>query len=126
MLGSSIGALLASTGSLIETLEIVVYLSAYCRTSLLVALIAIGWTKKSAQRVAQPANFEWRQSQAETLWEHYNKKPFGGPPCFYFVGRPTPTSDGAFFYFMTDDLHLGPEFMGRINLLGRPLVLAPV
>jgi hypothetical protein len=27
------------------------------------------------------------------------------------------TSDGAMFFFMTDELHFGPEFMGRVRLL---------
>jgi hypothetical protein len=89
---------------------------------LLVALIAIGWTKKSHSEGSTTANFFRVASRAfKRFGEHYNKKPFGGPPSFYFV-RGTP--DGAFFYFMTDDLHLGHGIHGTDQLVGRPLVLA--
>jgi hypothetical protein len=36
---------------------------------------------------------------------------------FLFVWRSTPTSGGAFSYFLIDELHFEPEFFGRLSLL---------
>lgn len=39
------------------------------------------------------------------------------PMLFLFLWCATPTSEGAFFFFMTDELHIGPEILGRVNLV---------
>ena len=39
------------------------------------------------------------------------------PALFLFLWQSTPTSDGAFLYFMTNDLNMGPEFLGRVRLI---------
>lgn len=39
------------------------------------------------------------------------------PALFLFLWQSTPTSDGAFLYFMTNDLGFGPEFLGRVRLV---------
>lgn len=39
------------------------------------------------------------------------------PTLFLLLWRATPTSDGAFLFFMTDDLHMGPELLGRVRFV---------
>ena len=49
----------------------------------------------------------WQAIQQPTLWK---------PALFLFLWQSTPTSEGAFLYFMTNDLGMGPEFLGRVRL----------
>ena len=57
------------------------------------------------------------QSQIKSLWQALKQPSVWKPALFLFLWQATPTSDGAFLYFMTDDLGLGPEFLGRARLL---------
>jgi folate/biopterin transporter len=127
---SAIGALLASyySGSLIETLGNRGVFGLTAALPLLVALIAIGVDEERVDSEGSTtANFlSGVQTQAETLWGALQQQAIWRPALFLFLWRATPTSDGAFFYFMTDDLHLGPEFMGRIQLVGAAAGLAGV
>jgi folate/biopterin transporter len=57
------------------------------------------------------------QSQIESLWEAIRQPSIYKPALFIFLWQSTPTSDGAFLFFMTDELGFGPEFLGRVGLL---------
>jgi folate/biopterin transporter len=57
------------------------------------------------------------QEQASTLWLTIKEPSIWKPALFLFLWQSTPTSDGAFLYFMTNDLHMGPEFLGRVRLV---------
>jgi folate/biopterin transporter len=48
------------------------------------------------------------------------------PTLFIFLWQSTPTSDGALLYFMTNDLGMGPEFLGRVRLITAAASLAGV
>ena len=48
------------------------------------------------------------------------------PALFVFAWQATPSPDSALFYYYTDALHLGPEFMGRVRLAGAAASLAGV
>jgi folate/biopterin transporter len=39
------------------------------------------------------------------------------PTAFILIWDATPTSDSAFFYFLTNELHYEPEFLGRVRLV---------
>jgi folate/biopterin transporter len=39
------------------------------------------------------------------------------PTAFIFLWRGTPSADSAFFFFMTNELHFQPEFLGRVRLV---------
>ena len=66
---------------------------------------------------ALEAFFSGIQEQAETLWGALRQPAIWRPVLFLFLWQSTPTSDGAFFYFLSNGLHLGPEFMGRVRLV---------
>eukprot|EP00980_Cylindrotheca_fusiformis_P025900 scaffold14838_cov129-Cylindrotheca_fusiformis.AAC.5 len=57
------------------------------------------------------------KAQIQTLWEAVKQPAIYKPALFIFLWQSTPTSDGAFFYFMTDELGFGPEFLGRVRLV---------
>jgi folate/biopterin transporter len=39
------------------------------------------------------------------------------PTAFLFIWQATPSSDSAFFFFTTNELHFQPEFLGRVRLV---------
>lgn len=57
------------------------------------------------------------QSQIDALWSAIKQPSIYKPALFMFLWQSTPTSDGAFFFFMTDELGFGPEFLGRVRLV---------
>ena len=57
------------------------------------------------------------QQQVKALWEAIKVPAVWKPALFLFLWQSTPTSEGAFLYFMTNDLGLGPEFLGRVRLV---------
>lgn len=56
-------------------------------------------------------------NQIESLWEAIKEPAVWKPALFLFLWQSTPTSEGAFLYFMTNDLGFGPEFLGRVRLV---------
>ncbi|KAL3936601.1 MAG: hypothetical protein SGBAC_008117 [Bacillariaceae sp.] len=57
------------------------------------------------------------QSQIDSLWQAIKQPSIYKPALFIFLWQSTPTSDGAFLFFMTEDLGFGPEFLGRVRLV---------
>ena len=55
--------------------------------------------------------------QIQSLWSAIKEPAVWKPALFLFLWQSTPTSDGAFLYFMTNDLGFGPEFLGRVRLV---------
>jgi MFS family permease len=45
---------------------------------------------------------------------------------FLFVWRSTPSSGGAFSYFLIDELEFGPEFFGRLSVIGHVMGIVGV
>lgn len=56
-------------------------------------------------------------AQVQSLWSAIKQPAIYKPALFLFLWQSTPTSDGAFLYFLTDDLGFGPEFLGRVRLI---------
>jgi len=55
--------------------------------------------------------------QTDALWSAIKEPTVWKPALFMFLWQATPSSGGAFFYFMTNDLNMGPEFLGRAGLV---------
>lgn len=66
------------------------------------------------------------QGQVQALWEAIKQPSIWKPTLFLFLWQSTPTSDGAFLFFMTDELGFGPEFLGRVRLVTAAAGLAGV
>jgi folate/biopterin transporter len=63
------------------------------------------------------ANLAVVKSQVDALWSAIKQPNIYKPALFLFLWRSTPTSDGAFLFFLTNDLGFGPEFLGRVQLI---------
>jgi hypothetical protein len=57
------------------------------------------------------------QRQLDLLWSALRQPSIYKPAAFIFLWQSTPTADGAFFFFLSNDIGLGPEFLGRVRLL---------
>lgn len=62
-------------------------------------------------------NFEDVKQQIKLLRQTVTKKIIWLPAAFLFIWLATPSSESAFFFFTTNDLHFQPEFLGRVRLV---------
>ena len=56
-------------------------------------------------------------NQIQSLWKAIKVPAVWKPALFLFLWQSTPTSEGAFLYFMTNDLEFGPAFLGIVRLV---------
>ena len=63
------------------------------------------------------SNFEDVKQQIKLLREAITQKVIWLPAAFLFIWQATPSSESAFFFFTTNDLHFQPEFLGRVRLV---------
>lgn len=119
---SAVGGLLSAyfSGSLLQVMSVRSIFGITAVLPFLVALIALGMDEERV--VPDPdgnnrAAVDGIKDQVATLWAALRQASIWKPTLFIFLWQSTPTSDGAFFYFLTNDLHLGPEFLGRVRLL---------
>lgn len=68
-------------------------------------------------KVAMPQNFGAAKSQLRKIRVALSQKAIWLPVLFVFLWQATPSSDSAFFFFTTNDLGFGPEFLGRVRLV---------
>ncbi|KAG0600632.1 hypothetical protein M758_11G049200 [Ceratodon purpureus] len=57
------------------------------------------------------------KSQLSFLWQTVKEPSIFWPTLFIFLWQATPTSDTAMFFFTTNHLGFGPEFLGRVRLV---------
>ncbi|CAN0014449.1 unnamed protein product, partial [Phaeothamnion confervicola] len=72
--------------------------------------------RKAGAAASIPGGVDTVRDQASRLWEAVRQKRVWLPAMFMFLWQATPTSDSAFFYFLTNDIGVGPEFLGRVRL----------
>jgi len=58
------------------------------------------------------------KAQVKTLWTAIKEQKVWLPALFVFLWQGTPTCDTAFFYFLNNELHISPEFFGKLRLVG--------
>ena len=63
------------------------------------------------------SNFEDVKQQIKLLRQAITKKVIWLPAAFLFIWLATPSSESAFFFFTTNELHFQPEFLGRVRLV---------
>ena len=122
---SAVGSLLSAyfSGSLLQVLPVRSIFGITAVMPLLVAGIALQMDEEPLMRDPQAAEndknavIEKIKDQTSKLWEAFQEPSIWKPTLFLFLWQSTPTADGAFFYFLTNDLNFGPEFMGRVRLL---------
>jgi folate/biopterin transporter len=122
---SAIGGLLSAyfSGSLLEIMSVRSIFGLTAVLPFLVAIIATGIDEERAPVQSQsnddaPMAFtNGVRDQISTLWDAFQQSSIWKPTLFVFLWQSTPTSDGAFFYFLTNDLQFGPEFLGRVRFV---------
>ena len=139
---SATGSILSAyfSGSLLETMSVRAVFGITAVLPLLVALIAIQVdekpvatnTNRDVPREDVPRDVEFSEmesleetkfaaggikAQATALWDAFRQDSIWKPALFIFLWQSTPTADGAFFFFLSNDMGLGPEFMGRVSLI---------
>jgi len=82
---------------------------------LLVTLISMGIQER---RVTVDYSHSWNRArdQVAALWSAVSQKSVYLPLFFLILWQGSPSSDSAFFYFLTGELGMGPEFLGRVRL----------
>ena len=70
-----------------------------------------------AVAVTDDMPFNSIKDQISAMWDAIKQPSIYKPAAFLFLWQSTPTSDGAFFFFLSDELGFGPEFMGRVRLI---------
>jgi len=55
-------------------------------------------------------------TQGQLLWTAVRQRQVWLPALFLFLWQATPSSESAFFFFITDELGIGPEFLGRVRV----------
>lgn len=117
---SAFGGLLSAyfSGSLLQVLSVREVFGLAAALPFLVALIAFGMEEKPLKQTNLDSNLLGGvREQVDSLLTVFKQPAIWRPALFLFLWQATPTSDGAFFFFLSNDLHLGPEFMGRVRLV---------
>jgi folate/biopterin transporter len=57
------------------------------------------------------------KQQISQIWKTLKQKEIFLPTLFVFIWQATPSADSAFFYFSTNELGFGAEFLGRVRLV---------
>ena len=120
---AAVGGLLSAyfSGSLLEVMKPQDIFSLTAFLPFIVASIAFVMDEKSVEKGAltgaEGGPLEGAKAQIEALWTAIKQPSIFKPALFLFLWQSTPTSDGAFFFFMTEELHFGPEFLGRVRLV---------
>jgi folate/biopterin transporter len=116
---AAIGGLLSAyfSGSLLEVMKPQDIFSITAFLPFMVAAIAFLIDEEPAPKSTNADLVAGVQTQAADLWNAIKQPSIYKPALFLFLWQSTPTSDGAFLFFMTDELGFGPEFLGRVSLV---------
>ncbi|CAN0183525.1 unnamed protein product, partial [Ectocarpus sp. 8 AP-2014] len=107
------------SGSLLETMTTREVFSLTTYLPLLITVCAIFIDEKRlTENMSSPKQIV--SEQASALWSAIKNKSVWLPALFIFLWRATPSSDSAYFFFLTNDIgeftRVGPEFLGRVRL----------
>lgn len=67
--------------------------------------------------IADTATWSLVKHQVGQLGRAIRQQAIWMPALFLFLWQATPSADAAFFFFTTNDLGFGPEFLGRVRLV---------
>jgi folate/biopterin transporter len=125
------GGLLSAyfSGSLLTVMSVRDVFGITAFLPLLVAIIALQMNEEPVNKQQEKSSsglVEGVQKQVLALSEAFSNPSIWRPSLFIFLWQSTPTADGAFFFFLSNDLGLGPEFMGRVRLVSSLATLVGV
>ena len=122
---AAVGGLLSAyfSGSLLEVMKPQAVFGITAFLPFVVACIALLIDEKPvakgplANSMTAETPLAGAKAEIDALWQAVRQPSIYKPALFLFLWQSTPTSDGAFLYFMTDELGFGPEFLGRVRLI---------
>lgn len=117
---AAMGGLLSAyfSGSLLETMGAQQVFTITSVLPIVVALIALAIDETPTTIQSEREELlRGVQEQVRTLGSALQLPSVWRPALFLFLWQSTPTSESAFFYFLTNDLQMGPEFFGRVRLV---------
>jgi folate/biopterin transporter len=122
---TALGGLITAylSGFLLEHLSIRSIFLITATFPLLVCITA--WVLHDA-KVETPKNFNAARAQLTQVRNAIAQKQILLPVAFVFFWQATPSSDSAFFFFSTNELGFGPEFLGRVRLVSSIAALVGV
>ncbi len=118
---AALGGLITAylSGWLLERVSTQVVFAIVASFPLLVA--AMAWfivEEPVSAQLAAPHDAEPDEpGQLRRLWQAVRQPSIWLPTAFVFLWQATPSSDSALFFFMTNELHFAPEFLGRVRLV---------
>lgn len=86
-------------------------------TAFLPLFIALAAWVIADQPVVLSQGWDPLQQQVGQVWRALRQPSILLPVLFVFVWQATPSADAALFYFVTNDLGFGPEFLGQVRLV---------
>lgn len=78
--------------------------------------VLIGEKRIQASKGLGPSTLTKMQDQLKALWSALSNKSVYLPVLFVFLWQASPNPDAAMFFFNTNVLGFGPEFLGRVRL----------
>lgn len=113
---SALGGLLTAyfSGILLEYFSTKVVFGITAAFPLIVSLVAGLITETP---VESPSEWAIVSNQIKQLRGAVSQPAIWMPTAFLFLWQATPSSESAFFFFITNDLHFDPEFLGRVRLV---------
>jgi len=121
------GAILSaySSGALLEAWGVRSVFGLTATLPLLVAFAAVLIKEDAEQDSAgQQISLDDGMKQVQKLWDIVRTPEIYLPMAFIVCWQSTPTSGSTMFYFMTNELKMNPEFLGRAQLTGAIASLA--
>lgn len=86
-------------------------------TAFLPLFIALAAWVIADQPVVLSQGWDPLQQQVGQVWRALRQPSILLPVLFVFFWQATPSADAALFYFVTNDLGFGPEFLGQVRLV---------
>jgi len=114
---SAIGGIISAyfSGALLETIGTRGVYGITATLPLLVTLISLA-IQETRLSFDYTSSVSLAKEQATLLWSALTQKSVYLPLLFLVLWQGSPSSDSAFFYFLTNELHMQPEFLGRVRL----------
>lgn len=77
----------------------------------------VAWLIAEEPVQEERSGFSLVANQIQQLKSAISQKAIWMPTAFIFIWQATPSSDSAFFFFITNELGFEPEFLGRVRLV---------
>ncbi|MEO1209429.1 MAG: folate/biopterin family MFS transporter [Cyanobacteria bacterium J06638_20] len=113
---SALGGLMTAyfSGALLEKFSPSTLFAITATFPLLVSMVA-GLIHET--RVERGSDWTVVNDQMQRLWKAIRQRSIWLPTAFIFLWQCTPTTESAFFYFVTNELGFSPEFLGRVRVV---------